>query len=150
MPKPPGTYRHRRMVDKVRIQADRSKRTVTVARQNDFLEFSKAVDKVAEDELQSWHRFMNDLRKRLESGEPMSASDQNRRKVAEIIGEVRSMFESVQDLQKIESTLAAPVRPVIRAPANPPIDLSIVIALCLLLEVLVRVVGRKRVKSKSE
>ena len=144
MPKPPGTYRRVRQMDAIRARARTSRAVVATARSEALLAFSRAVDRVSVDELESWHRFVVDLRGRIERGETMSADDRERRIVSEVIGEVRAMLEKVQDYRQVESVLQAPVRPVIRAPSTGTTALPTIIALCAVLEALVRVVRSRR------
>ena len=144
MPKPPGTYRRVRQMDSIRARSRASKATVAIARKESRLEFSRAVERVSIEELESWRRFVVDLRGRIERGETMSADDRKRRYLGEIIGEIRTMFEKVQDYRQVEAALQAPVRPVIRTPSAGTTALPTIIALCALLEALVRVVRRRK------
>ena len=144
MPKPPGTYRHIRKMGRIRARARADRVTVATARNADLVEFSRAVEKVDIEELESWHRFMVELRDGIERGESMSTGDRRRRQVGEIVREIRGMFEKVQDYRMIESALQAPVRPIIRAPSTATTALPTIIALCALLEVLVRTVRIRR------
>lgn len=145
MPKPPGTYLRVQQQERARLQATEAKRTVGLSRQHDMGEFYEALDRVPEQELDSWRRSMAAMAKDIEKNEPLSKDGKVRKRVSEVLKEVRTILERAKDYKQLEGRLQVPVQPVIRAPLDlGPVgaELALVAALCQVLEVFVRI--RKR------
>jgi hypothetical protein len=108
-------------------------------------EFYEALDRVPEQELDSWRRSMAAMAKDIEKNEPLSKDGKVRKRVSEVLKEVRTILERAKDYKQLEGRLQVPVQPVIRAPLDlGPVgaELALVAALCQVLEVFVRI--RKR------
>jgi hypothetical protein len=147
MPKPHGTYLGVQRRERVRLQAAEAKRTVGLSRQRDMSEFYEALDRAAEQDLDSWRRSMAALATDIEKNEPLSKEDKVRKRVSQVLGEVRKILEKSKDHKQLEGRLQVPVQHVIRAPLDlGPVgaELALVAALCQVLEVFVRIRKRNR------
>lgn len=142
MPKPHGTYLRISAQDKVRHVARQAKATTAVGRRSRLAGFYEAVARASERDFDDWYRWMSSLVDDLKKGEPTAQSDKTRKKVSEVVGEVRSILEKAEDYRQLEGRLQLPVYPVLRAPPNfaaSGLDLGLMIAVCQILECIVRI-----------
>lgn len=146
MPKPQGTYLKIQQHDKAQQSAKDDKITAKNAQERDLAKFYKALDRVSESQLKSWQRDMADLSNRLKKDGAMAEDDKTRKKVSEVLKEVRKILEQVKDYRQLEASLQQPAKEVIKARSQPagPDLLIVVIALFHVLEVLVRTANRKK------
>ena len=141
MPKPQGTYLRIQSRDKTAFVAAESKKNLSLSKQQDLSELEAALNQVAERDLNSWYRSMSALVDDIKNNEMLSKDEKVRNGVSKVAGEVRKFFENVKDLKQVEGRLQVPVYPVMRAPPElgaAGAELAFVIALCQVLEVLVR------------
>ncbi len=146
MPKPHGTYLRVQRQERTRLAALEAKKTVSVSRQQDLTEFYKALDKVAEDDLDGWHRSMSALAVEISKNGALSKEDKIRKKVSKVLGEVRKLLEKFQNYKQLEGTMRVPVDSVMRPPLDlGPVgaELALVVALVKVLEFLVLIRKRK-------
>ena len=90
---------------------------------------------------------MADLSDQMKKNELLSKDEKVRKKVSEILGQVRKVIEQAKDYKQLEGRLQAPVYPVVRAPLNlgaAGAGLALVVALCQILEGLLRIRKRNR------
>lgn len=144
MPKPQGTYLRIQERDRFSHMAEQSRHSVATARSRDLEEFYKALDQQSGAHLERWLGSMAALVDKLKNQKPLSDEDRYREVLSKGIGEIRKVFEKVQDTRQLEGRLSVPLRPVLHAPVVPATDsfLALAIALCQIFEVLVRL--RKR------
>ncbi len=145
MPKPHGTYVRIQHQEKTRQKAEESKRTVNLSRNRDLAEFHKALRRVAIRDLNSWYKDMKALATDIKKNRVISKDDKVRKRVSEVLGEVRKVLEKVKDYKQLEGQLEAPARLVIKPPVTvglAGVELGLIIALTQVLEILVRL--RKR------
>lgn len=145
MPKPQGTYLRIQQNVRSRHDAADAKQTTSQARAQDLDEFYKALDRVPDRDLDGWYRSMGALIDKLKKGKPLTKEDEDRETVSKAIEQVRKVVENVKDLRQLEGRLNVPLEPVLRAPTSGVggLELTLVIAVCQVLEVLVRLRRRK-------
>ena len=146
MPKPQGTYLRIQQNERSRHDANQARQTVATSRSRDLDEFFRALDRASERDLDRWYRSISALVDKLKSGKPQSKEDKDRETISEAIGEIRKVFEKVQDIRQLEGRLSVPLQPVLRAPEQPVgggLEIALVIAVCQVFEVLVRLRRRK-------
>jgi predicted DNA-binding protein (UPF0251 family) len=146
MPKPQGTFLRVQDQEKTRLKAVEAKRAVGLSRQQGLSEFYEALNRMAERDLDSLYRSMASLASDIAKNEPLSQEDKVRKKVSEVLVEVRKVIEKAKDYKQLEGRLQVPVHSVVRAPLNLDsggAELALVVALCQVLEVLVRIRKRK-------
>ena len=147
MPKPQATYLLQQRRDKISHHAKHGKAAVSVAERRELAGFYEELDRVAEQDLDAWHRSMASLVNDIKNGEPSSENEKVRKRVSDVLGEVRTVLEKVQDYKQLEGRLQLPVEPIMRAPVNLGAGsalLPLAIALCQTLEILVRIRRRRR------
>jgi hypothetical protein len=146
MPKPQGTFLRVQGQEKTRLEAVEAKKAVGLSRQQDLGAFHEALNRVAEHDLDSWYRSMASLASDIAKNEPLSQDEKVRKKVSEVLGEVRKVIEKAKNYKQLEGRLQVPVHSVVRAPlglGSGGAELALVVALCQVLEVLVRIRKRK-------
>ena len=147
MNKPQGTYLQVKAQDRTKAAATSAKATVAVSKAAQETDFYAALDKVAASQLEGWHKSMAALRDAIRKNEALSKEDKTRKAVSAVIGEVRKVLVKVKDVKTLEASLQRPATAVLRAPSSlgtAGAELMLVIALCQVLEVLVRLRKGKR------
>ncbi len=145
MPKPQAVYLRIKAKDKSAAAAAGAKESVASASDDGRERFYKALDRVAQGDLKTWHKSMQDLARTVESGEPVAEADKVRKTYAKAIKQVRKILTEAKDFKELRSSMQRPATAVIRAPNQLPaagIELALVIAVCQILKILV--VWRRR------
>ncbi|MBB5411976.1 hypothetical protein HDG34_005942 [Paraburkholderia sp. HC6.4b] len=146
MPKPQGTYLRVQGREKVKHQSIRSKSIVSVAHASDLQNFYDAVCGLPEAEVTAWYREMASLVRDIEHNEVLSKDDKVRKRVSEVLGQVRRYLEQARDYKQLEGRLQLPVYPVMQAPLDlgaAGAQVELVIALCQICEAFVRIIKRR-------
>lgn len=147
MAKPQGTYLRMQKQASHAHHAERSRRVWGLRQTPDMDRFFAALAAQSQEALDASYRAMASMVDKLKKGEPLAEKDQRRALYADALEQVRSVCEQQVDLKKLEGRLQVPIHDVIRAPQALPasgIELGLIIALCQVLEVLVRLRGKAR------
>jgi hypothetical protein len=146
MPKPQGTYLRTQAGPRTAAHAADAKKAVAASRADAEARFHAALAKTSESQLKAWHRAMTALVSAIKKSEPLSKDDKVRKAVAGVLGQVRKILTEAKDLKTLEATLQQPATAVIQAPRDlgpAGAELALVIAIVKVLEVLVRLRGRR-------
>lgn len=146
MPKPQGTFLRSQANAKSAATADKDKKAVATSKEKEREKFYELLDRISESRLKTWQRDMTKLLSAIKKSEPISKEDKVRRAVSDVIGEVRKILTNVKDHRALEATLQRPAETVVRAPTNlgaGGAELALMIALCQVLEILVKIRGNK-------
>jgi hypothetical protein len=148
MPKPQDTFLRQRSVDKTKNAAEASKRVVSSSKEKERQEFYSRLGRASESHLEARHKAMTKLAGDLKRNEPLSKDAKVRKAVAEVVEEVEKFFEKVKDYKELDAALREPMGPLLQASrtlASEGATLALVIAICKVIEVLVRL---RRSKSR--
>jgi hypothetical protein len=144
---PQGTYLQTRGQSKTSHQALHSKAKVSEAKRSDLEDFYSAVSRLSSAKVDAQHRYMARLVDDLKKDEILSKDDKIRKRVSEVLGEVRKVLETAKDYKQLEGRLQLPVYPVMQAPPSlnsSEFGIGLAIALCQVLEVFVRLLRSQK------
>ena len=147
MAKPKGTYLKIQGQSKIIHNAQKDRIIIGSAQGRDVTEFYNSLKRVAVEDLESWHRNMAAISNKMKNDGLMSKDDKTRKYVSGILEQIRELLENVQHYNLLEARLQIPAKTIMKVPSNigpGGINLAIVIALFQILEVLVRVVKRRK------
>jgi hypothetical protein len=143
-----GTYLRVQGQTKTRLEAADGKRFANSSRQAGLDGFHRVLDRVAEKDLDRWHREMAVLVHDISKDEGLTKEDKVRKKASEIIDKVCEILEkSHESATQLQRLLQTPVEPILRIPVSPAaggIDLAVLIAVLHVLQALVRIRLRPR------